>query len=42
MRESLETAYRLAVEAMVENALAADAARPEARPVHTDGELFVS
>ena len=42
MRQSLETAYRLAIEGMLENALAADAERPEATPVHTDVDLFVT
>ena len=34
MRQSLEAAYRLAVEAMMQDALAADAERLEATPVH--------
>ena len=42
MRQSLEAAYGLAIEARVENALAADAERLEATPVHPDVDLFVS
>ena len=42
MRQSLEAADRLEIEAGVENARAADAERLEATPVHPDADLFVS
>ena len=42
MGQGHETAYRLAIEAMGDNALAADAERLEATPVHPDMDLFVS